>query len=407
MDYTSGAGGTLAANNAPAFDAAPLLQATVGQPYAFDAHATDADGDSVFYFLASGPAGMTVDPLNGHVEWVPDDHAAARTNVILHAYDTRGGRGQLSFVIEVAGTNQAPIPGTLPELIQGKEGVPLFLNLPVVDPEGDPLAVWADYLPPGAILDPAALRFTWAPDFDSAGTYQDVTFHFSDGINEVTRKVTFQIAPTDQPPVLIVPAERTLREGDHLRFYLNGYDPDGQAVHFESYLLPPGAKLDPNTGLFDWTPDYYMAGTYQVPFTVTNGTQRVTKTTTFTVLNANGAPVIDVLDGARLFEGQPFVISAFAYDPDNPGYEHPYRDSQGNLVERDIVPPSVTVSASNLPAGASFDPVTTFLSWTPDYTQAGTYHITFTAIDDGDGTGVPLMSSTTIEVVVLEPEPRP
>ncbi len=47
------------------------------------------------------------------------------------------------------------------------------------------------------------------------------------------------------------------------------------------------------------------------------------------------------------------------------------------------------MSASNLPAGASFDPVTTFLSWTPGYTQAGTYHITFTATDDGNGTASP------------------
>ena len=26
--------------------------------------------------------------------------------------------------------------------------------------------------------------------------------------------------------------------------------------------------LDPNSGLFDWTPDYYMEGEYEVPFTV-------------------------------------------------------------------------------------------------------------------------------------------
>src|SRR5262249_25682457 len=152
-------------------------------------------------------------------------------------------------------------------------------------------------LPPGAALDTGRRRFVWTPDFDSAGTYQDVTFHFSDGVNEVTAKVTFAIAPADQPPVLVAPADRTLREGDHLRVYVHGYDPDGEPVKFESALLPPGATLDPNSGLFDWTPDYYMAETYHVPFTVTNGRDRVTKTATFTVLNANGAPVFDNLTG--------------------------------------------------------------------------------------------------------------
>ena len=44
---------------------------------------------------------------------------------------------------------------------------------------------------------------------------------------------------------------------------------------------------------------------------------------------------------------------------------------------------AITYSASGLPAGASFDPATRQFSWTPDYTQAGQYTVTFTA-SDGD-----------------------
>src|SRR5262249_41799290 len=149
---------------------------------------------------------------------------------------------------------RAPVLGDFPESISGQEGSEIRFALPVTDPDGDPLAVYADNMPPGATVDAAALRFTWTPDFDAAGTYPDVTFHFNDGVNDVTDKVTFLIAPTAQPPVFVQPPDRTVREGDHLRFYLNGYDPDGGTVAFHSYLLPPGATLDPNTGLFDWTP---------------------------------------------------------------------------------------------------------------------------------------------------------
>jgi hypothetical protein len=42
---------------------------------------------------------------------------------------------------------------------------------------------------------------------------------------------------------------------------------------------------------------------------------------------------------------------------------------------------ALTYSASNLPAGATFDPATRQFSWTPDYTQAGAYTVTFTASD--------------------------
>jgi hypothetical protein len=42
---------------------------------------------------------------------------------------------------------------------------------------------------------------------------------------------------------------------------------------------------------------------------------------------------------------------------------------------------ALAYSASNLPAGATFDPATRQFSWTPGYTQAGEYTVTFTASD--------------------------
>ena len=45
---------------------------------------------------------------------------------------------------------------------------------------------------------------------------------------------------------------------------------------------------------------------------------------------------------------------------------------------------NLTYSASNLPLGASFDTLTQIFTWTPDYTQAGSYpSVTFTVTDDG------------------------
>jgi putative Ig domain-containing protein/Kelch motif protein len=43
------------------------------------------------------------------------------------------------------------------------------------------------------------------------------------------------------------------------------------------------------------------------------------------------------------------------------------------------------VTALDLPVGASFNPATGTLSWTPDSGQAGTYYVTFTLDDCGDG----------------------
>ncbi|MCU0256243.1 MAG: hypothetical protein MUF60_05840, partial [Vicinamibacterales bacterium] len=45
-------------NTAPVITSTPTLTATVGQPYAYTAAATDADADPVSFFLVSGPAGF-------------------------------------------------------------------------------------------------------------------------------------------------------------------------------------------------------------------------------------------------------------------------------------------------------------------------------------------------------------
>lgn len=55
-------------------------------------------------------------------------------------------------------------------------------------------------------------------------------------------------------------------------------------------------------------------------------------------------------------------------------------------------------SASGLPAGASFDPATRTFSWTPDYTQAGEYTVTFTASDGTKSYNLSASKEVTITV---------
>ncbi len=58
----------------------------------------------------------------------------------------------------------------------------------------------------------------------------------------------------------------------------------------------------------------------------------------------------------------------------------------------------LTYSASGLPEGASFDPATQQFSWTPTYTQAGQYEVTFTAVDGDDRYALSATKVVTITV---------
>ena len=61
---------------------------------------------------------------------------------------------------------------------------------------------------------------------------------------------------------------------------------------------------------------------------------------------------------------------------------------------------AVTYTASDLPAGATFDPATKQFTWTPDYTQAGEYTVTFKA-SDGERT-YSLSSTKSVTITVRD-----
>ena len=191
-----------------------------------------------------------------------------------------------------------------------------------------------------------------------------------------------------------------MREGDHLRFTLQGSDPDGGPVTYSSAALPAGATLDPNTGVFDWAVGYDQAGTLTVPFTVTSAERRLDHADGHLHRPARPrraglqpAPELagqrgaaDLLHRLRRRPAQPDVPAADAAAgrlalalPDHAADRHLQRQRPA--------------------AGATFDPDTALFRWTPGNHQAGTYNVIFTATNDGNGG--PLSSSVTVPITVL------
>src|SRR5690606_24375827 len=174
---------------------------------------------------------------------------------------------------------------------------------------------------------------------------------------------------------------------------------------FASDGLPFGATLNPSTGAFEWTPTYIQAGTYLIPFTVTDGETTVAFDTEITVLPANAAPVFDQQEGWQVLEGQLLAFTAYAFDPDNPYYTPPLRDFSGVVQETGILPATVSVELiGDLPEGATFDPVTMELRWTPSNGQAGEHEFRFRATDTGGET--PLTTDIVVPVKVFNQNRR-
>jgi PKD repeat protein len=185
--------------------------------------------------------------------------------------------------------------------------------------------------------------------------------------------------PTNSPPILASLDNKTVNEGELLQFGITAADPDGDELTFASTSdLPTGAEFNQTTGIFSWTPDYTQAGTYQVTFTVSDGNLTDSKTASITVNNVNRAPVLETIGDRTIDEGKLIQFTLNASDPDGD---------------------TLAYSAGSLPNNSNFDPSTRTFSWTPDYTQAGTYQVSFT-VSDGN-----LVDTKQITITVSNVEP--
>ncbi|MEM7000739.1 MAG: PKD domain-containing protein, partial [Pseudomonadota bacterium] len=101
-------------NSAPLLTSTPMANFTPDVPWFYQLAATDPEiplGDSLTYALDSGPAGMTVDPATGLVEWTPDGAVPMTVDVSFTVTDSMG-----------LSDSQAATLATGPEVIVATQG---------------------------------------------------------------------------------------------------------------------------------------------------------------------------------------------------------------------------------------------------------------------------------------------
>ncbi|MFH2063584.1 MAG: putative Ig domain-containing protein [Pseudomonadota bacterium] len=265
-----------------------------------------------------------------------------------------------------------------------QEGKTLTFVVRADDPDGDSLTYSAGNLPTGAQFNTATGQFVWTPGYYQGGkSYPDILFRVTDNGTpaiSVSERITITVGDggVNHPPELNQIGSKTVNENSKLQFTISAVDPDtgsDEGVEYSAGNLPDGAKFDPATHIFTWTPGYDRSGSYQnVLFTATDdGTPPMSdsEAITISVGDVNRPPVLDEIGNKATDEEIKLRFPVTAHDPDGD----------------DIIFSAASTGSNPIPSAWSFEfdikEGSYYFSWTPDYNDEGVYEVTFTVTDTG------------------------
>jgi hypothetical protein len=289
----------------------------------------------------------------------------------------------VAYIIETSDQNQPPVLDPIRNQSVA-EGQTLAFSISASDADGDNLTFAVANLPKGAYFNRYSQQFEWTTDDGDAGNYQ-VTFTVTDDgavfpLSD-SETVTITVGDVNQPPVLAAIGTERVDVGAPIAFTVRATDPDSGNLNYSVDNLPAGATFNSKYRVFSWATDAADTGNYRVTFTVTDdGSPSLTdsETVPITVGDVNQPPVMGTIGNRAVSEGELLEFRVTATDMDSD---------------------SLFFDAGDLPAGASFDPVTHIFSWQPTYEYAGNHFIIFTVTDSGSP---PLGDSETVIITVGE-----
>lgn len=223
----------------------------------------DPDGDPLTLTLDSGPAGMTVEEVDGvyALKWDTRNVALGGYDGLLKLSDGRGEYALLGFTVEVVASsaNTPPEIAPVPDL-NATLDKPLQYPLTAGDAEDDPLEWTLLEGPDGLSVHPQTGSLEWTPTRPEDLGAKQVMVRVSDPLGGSDTVVfTVHTRAVNLPPVLkLIPSSNTAAsgklyadrilaedpEGGALVYTISGTDPNGNPIA----VGPADLWIDPQLG---------------------------------------------------------------------------------------------------------------------------------------------------------------
>lgn len=213
------------------------------------------------------------------------------------------------------------------------EGALLSFNL-TASGNGGILSYSALNMPSGATFDPTTKMFVWTPTYYQSGTYQNVRFEVTDGIQMDSENITITVNNINMPPTLtVIPSNGSkFNETDIISISAIASDPDNDTLY---YSIKIDGKQVSTSPAYNWATTYSSSGNHEINVSVSDGTEVVSKMVQVHINNAY--PRYDVNENGRVEVGDLAIIGQHFNERVTPPYPRYDVNMDGRVNIADLV----------------------------------------------------------------------
>jgi|GEM_PF-2875461 len=350
--------------------------------------ATDVDGDTLTYSVASQPSNGTVMvSAAGDYTYTPDANYNGTDSFTFVANDGTTDSNEATVTINVGADNDVPVAQD--DTASTQEDVTLTGTLSATDADLDALTYSIVTQPTNGtvmITDATTGDYAYTPNADYNGT-DSFTFKANDGLADSnTATITITVTPVNDAPVA-QDATASTQEDMATSGTVSATDVDGDTLTYSVVMQPTNGTLtafDAATGDYTYTPNANYNGADSFTFVANDGTTDSNEATvTINIGAGNDAPVAS--------------DDTLTTDEDTP--------ANGTLVATDADGDALTYSIVTQPTNGTVtitDAATGDFTYTPNADYNGSDSFTFIAND-----GVLDSNEATVDITVNAVEDAP
>jgi len=262
--------------------------------------AVDPDGDNVSYTYTK--------PLDENGTWQTGYEDAGNYETTVIASDGKS-TSQKEFIIEIINVNRLPTI-QIQEPIKAQETETIKLKPELNDPDGDQVKIIFE--------EPFNEQGEWQTSYEDAGVHQ-IKLTAQDEQNSTTKTITIEIQEKNRPPKIenTKPEKQTItQEGETTQFLAKTTDPDGDDIKvswkIDGITIPP-----PKSDKLNYYANYESAGQHKITIIVTDQNNlSINHTWEITTQNTNRKPKLNITKTITVNEGQKIVLNLPKTDQD-------------------------------------------------------------------------------------------